>query len=210
LGIPCSFVWGFSAKWLPVFLGLRPVRGGGLLWAVVLNSLGVLTSPFSIKATVVLLVAGVATAIHALRLMEPVERPAKIKGVHSRPVFIRLAYIWALFAAILGIWAASVADAGGIWGASRHALTVGFLSTMVFAIGQRVLPAFSGMRLLFSTKLMFLALLLLTSGCVMRVSSEVLAYQGLLQSAWSWLPVSALIGMSAVTLFALNLFATFI
>jgi hypothetical protein len=25
---------------------------------------------------------------------------------------------------------------GGIWGASRHALTVGFLSTMVFAIGR--------------------------------------------------------------------------
>ena len=84
-------------------------------------------------------VAGIAIAIHALRLLEPTERPAKIKGVHSSfPLFIRLAYIWAMVAAILGIWAASVADAGGIWGASRHALTVGFLSTMVFAIGQRV------------------------------------------------------------------------
>ena len=44
----------------------------------------------------------------------------------------------------------------------------------------------------------------------MRVGSEVLAYQGLLQSAWSWLPVSAVIEMIAVTLFALNLFVTFI
>jgi hypothetical protein len=44
----------------------------------------------------------------------------------------------------------------------------------------------------------------------MRVSSEVLAYQGLLQSAWSWLPVSAVIEMIAVALFALNLFVTFI
>jgi uncharacterized protein involved in response to NO len=171
----------------------------------------VLIAPLSIKTTVVLLVAGVATAIHALRLMEPAERPAKIKGVHSSfPLFIRLAYFWALVAAVLGIWAASVADASGIWGASRHALTVGFLSTMVFAIGQRVLPAFSGMRVLFSTKLMFLALLLLTAGCLMRVSSEVLAYQGLLLSAWSWLPVSAVTEMSAVSLFAVNLFATFV
>lgn len=210
-GFLVPFVWGFSAKWLPIFLGLRPVRGRRLLWAIGLNSLGVLIAPLSIKTTVVLLVAGVATAIHALRLMEPTERPAKIKGVHSSfPLFIRLAYLWALVAAILGIWAASVADASGIWGASRHALTVGFLSTMVFAIGQRVLPAFSGMRLLFSTKLMFLALLLLTLGCLMRVSSEVLAYQGLLQSAWSWLPVSAVTEMSAVTLFAVNLFATFV
>jgi uncharacterized protein involved in response to NO len=210
-GFMVPFVWGFSAKWLPIFLGLRPVRGRRLLWAVGLNSLGVLIAPLSIETTVVLLVAGIATAIHALRLMEPAERPAKVKGMHSSfPVFIRLAYVWAVIAAVLGIWASSVTDASGIWGASRHALTVGFLSTMVFAIGQRVLPAFSGMRVLFSTKLMFLALLLLTVGCLMRVGSEILAYQGLLQSAWAWLPVSAVTEMSAVTLFALNLIATFI
>jgi uncharacterized protein involved in response to NO len=124
-----------------------------------------LTSTFSIKATVVLLLAGIAAAIHALRLIEPAEQPAKIKGVHSSfPVFIRLATFWAMVAANLGLWAASVADAGGIWGASRHALTVGFLSSKAFAIGQRILPAFSGMLLLFSTKLMFLTLLVLTAG----------------------------------------------
>jgi hypothetical protein len=49
---------------------------------------------------------------------------------------------------------------------------------MVFAVAQRVLPAFSGMRLLFNTKLMFLAMLALTVGCLLRVSSEILAYQG--------------------------------
>ena len=54
-GFLVPFVWGFSAKWLPVFLGLRPVRGRRLLWAIGLNSFGVLTSPFSIKVTVVLL-----------------------------------------------------------------------------------------------------------------------------------------------------------
>ena len=210
-GFLVPFVWGFSAKWLSVFLGLRPVCGRRLLWAVGLNSLAVLITPLSTKVTVVLLVVGIATAIGALRLLEPAERPAKTKGVHSSfPLFIRLAYVWAMIAAVLGIWAAFVADASGIWGASRHALTVGFLSTMVFAVGQRVLPAFSGMRLLFSTKLMFLALLLLTAGCLMRVGSEVLAYQGLLPSAWAWLPISAVTEMSAVTVFAFNLFATFV
>jgi len=204
-------VWGFSAKWLRIFLGLRPVRGSVLLWAVVLNSLGVLAAPISIQATVCLLLAGLLTATYSLRLLEPPERPAKVNGVHpSFPIFARLAYLWAAAAAVLGIWAAFLGDARGVWGASRHALTVGFLSTMVFAIGQRVLPAFSGMRLLFSTKLMFLALLLLTAGCLLRVSSEVLSYQGLAQSAWSWLTVSAITEMSAVSLFALNLFATFV
>jgi hypothetical protein len=97
----------------------------------------------------------------------------------------------------------------GIWGASRHALTVGFLAMMVFAIGERVLPAFSGMRLLFSPKLMFLAMSLLATGCLLRVSSEILAYQDLVRSAWSWLPVSAIIEMVAVTLLTVNLFLTF-
>lgn len=46
---------------------------------------------------------------------------------------------------------------------------------MVFAFGQRVLPAFSEMRLLFSAKLMFSSLLLLAAGCLLRISSEVLA-----------------------------------
>jgi uncharacterized protein involved in response to NO len=79
---------------------------------------------------------------------------------------------------------------------------------MVFAVGQRILQAFSGMRLLFSTKLMFVALLLLTARCLMRVSSEILAYQGFTSSAWSWLPISALTEMAAVMIFAMNLLMT--
>jgi len=210
-GFLVPFVWGFSAKWLPVFLGLPPIHGRVLLAAVILNAAGVLAALAGlILPTAVLLLAGIAVAAYALRLFELPPRPAKIKGVHSSfPVFVRLAYAWALVAASLGIWAASVPNSHGIWGASRHALTVGFLATMVFAVGQRVLPAFSGVRLLFSTKLMFLAMLTLTVGCLLRVSSEILAYQGFAHWAWSWLPVSALTEMTAVTLFAVNLFATF-
>ena len=57
---------------------------------------------------------------------------------------------------------------------------------------------------------MFLALLLLTIGCSLRVSSEVLAYQDILRAAWTWLPVSAVCEMTAVTLFAVNLLVTFV
>ncbi len=210
-GCLVPFVWGFSAKWLPVFLGLRVVRGRILLLAIALNSGGVLLAlGGTIFPATVFLLAGLVTAITALRLFEPAERPAKVKGVHvSFPFFVRLAYIWAMIAAFLGLWAAMSRNSSGIWGASRHALTVGFLATMVFAIGQRVLPAFSGMRLLFSTKLMFCSLLLLAAGCLMRVSSEVLAYQGIVPSAWSLLPTSAICEMAAVTVFAFNLLITF-
>ena len=79
---------------------------------------------------------------------------------------------------------------------------------MVFSIGQRVLPAFSGMKILFSPKLMFAGLVLLSLGCVMRVSGEVLAYQSLLVAAWTWLPYSAALELGAF--FAFNLLATFL
>ncbi len=210
-GFLVPFVWGFSAKWLPIFLGLRPVRGRVLLGAIVVNAAAVVAAlAGAIGLTVWLALIGITTAVGALRLFEPTAQPPKLKGVHtSFPVFVRLAYVWAICAAGLAIWAAQASDASGIWGASRHALTVGFFATMVFSIGQRVLPAFSGMRLLFSTKLMFASLLSLTIGCVLRVSSEIMAYQHLVAGAWSWLPVSALTEMAAVTIFAINLIVTF-
>jgi hypothetical protein len=111
-----------------------------LLLAVVLNSLGVLAAFLSRGSVAVLfLLAGITYAVYALGLFEISERPPKVKGAHSSfPSFVRIAYGWALVAAGLGIWAASAGRSQGIWGASRDALTVGFLATVVFAIGQRV------------------------------------------------------------------------
>jgi uncharacterized protein involved in response to NO len=87
---------------------------------------------------------------------------------------------------------------------------VGFLATMVFAIGQRVLPAFCGMRLLYSTKLMFASLAFLNFGCLLRVASEIPAYEANLHAAWTTLPISAFTELTAVTLFALNLGVTLV
>jgi uncharacterized protein involved in response to NO len=210
-GFLVPFVWGFSAKWLPVFLGLKGTRVSLLLRAVIVNTSGVLAALVGwMRLSMLLLAAGIVLAIYALRLFEPSERPAKTGGVHaSFPAFVRIAYAWAIVAALLGIWASMTATAPGIWGASRHALTVGFLALMVFSIGPRVLPAFSGMRLLFSPQLMFWGLALLSSGCTMRVVAQILSYQGMAASAWAWLPGSAITEMTAVTLFAANLLITF-
>ena len=145
-GFLVPFVWGFSAKWLPVFLGLRAVRGRVLLLAVAVNSVGVIAAMTGwMRLAVLLLLGGIIVAVWVLRFFERTQQPAKVKGVHATfPVFVRLAYVWAIIAAALGIWASSVEGSHGIWGASRHALTVGFLATMVFSVGPRILPAFSG------------------------------------------------------------------
>jgi uncharacterized protein involved in response to NO len=205
-------VLGFNARWLPVFLGLRSLRPRFLYAAVVAGwaASALMLRGWAVYAMALLPVAAVA-AIIALRVFEPSIRPGKLNGVHrSFPGFVRGAYVWLLAASALSVAAALADREGGIWGASRHALTVGFLATMVFAIGQKVLPAFCGARVLFSVRLMFASLLLLNAGCMLRVISEVLAYEGFAPWAWPVLPVSAVTELTAVTLFASNLAITFL
>ena len=211
-GFLVPFVWGFSTKWMTVFLGLKPVRPRLLLGALVVNFAGVVLTllGWGAEATAFFVVS-TALAIAALRMFEPARQEPKTRGVHpSFPFFVRMAYGWLLVAALLGVGAAVWDSSGGIWGASRHALTVGFIAVMVFCVGQRILPAFAGMRLLWSTRLMFAGLLLLTIGCTLRVSSEVLAYQGYANWAWSVLPISALLELAGITAFAINISGTFI
>jgi hypothetical protein len=211
-GFLVPMVWGFSSRWLPVFMGLRPLRGSLLLVAAGLNTAGVVVGFFErFTAAGILLLGGAAIAIVAIRFFEPAAKAAKTIHVHeSFPIFIRIAYGWLLIAATLGIWASRAGEAPGIWGASRHALTVGFIAAMVFSVGQRILPSFCGMRVLWSPKLMLVMLVLLMTGCTLRVTSEILAYQNYAAWAWNILPVSALIELAAVTLFAVNLFVTFL
>jgi hypothetical protein len=159
-GFPVLAVWGFNARWLPVFLGIREPSSNGLMAALAASAGGLAAALFGYLqiATLLLLIASILATI-ALGVFERPQKPAKTLGVSpSFPAFVRGAYVWLLVAAALGVYASQADAHGGIWGASRHALTVGFLSTMVFAIGQRLLPAFCGMRVLFSKGLMWASL----------------------------------------------------
>jgi hypothetical protein len=204
-------VWGFSARWLPVFLGLKPPNERALRYALALSIAGVLlamTGFMQAEHWVIATAAVIAVAAFQL-FSKPLQKP-KTTGIHvSFPVFVRIAYLWMVLATLLGIGSAYFDHAHGWIGASRHALTVGFISTMVFAIGQRILPAFAGMRVLYSPRLMLACLLLLNAGCLLRVSSEVLAYENYWPVAWHVLPWSAVCELAAVTLFATNMLLTF-
>jgi hypothetical protein len=121
---------------------------------------------------------------------------------------MRIAYVWLLIASLLMIWAAAEPLSLGIGGAGRHAITVGFLMTMVFTVAPRMLPAFLGRKKLFSENLMFYALLLTNTGCLIRVSSEIIAYQHYASWAWILLPVSATLELTGVVLFTINMIGT--
>lgn len=209
-GVLAPTIWGFNARWLPIFLGLRQPRGNVLSAAYGLSLVGILATFLSYMpvATVAFLLAALL-AIDGLHVWQPAVNPPKVVNVDPRfPWFVRITYAWLLISSGLGMLAVVWDSSGGIWGASRHAITVGYVAGMVFTIGQRVLPAFSGMRVLWSTRLMFWSLLLLFSGCLLRVLSEPLAYEQIWAPAWKILPVSAIIELLAVSIFALNMGVT--
>jgi uncharacterized protein involved in response to NO len=211
-GFVVPVVWGFSARWLPAFLATSKPSVHWFRTALCLVVAGVLlgVAGWPKPATISFATSAVAIGF-ALRFTERPHGRAKTQGIHpSFPVFARLPYAWLIVAALMSVWAAFADVHGGIWGASRHALTVGFAATMVFAIGPRILPHFAGIQNIFSKRLMFFSLLFLQTGCLLRVSSEPLAYEGLASSAWKVLPVSGMLELSGVLLFATNLALTFL
>ena len=119
-GFLVPFVWGFSAKWLPIFLGLRPIRERWLLAGLGLNSIGVFAALLGqIRFAAIGLCGGILISTWALRLAEPAQQPPKTKGVHSSfPTFIRLAYLWAIMAGSRNL---GVGDSGFSWDLGRIA-----------------------------------------------------------------------------------------
>lgn len=204
------FVFGFSTRWLPVFAGLQPSRD----WvprtlAPILAAGAIVVLAGWWLPGAFLWAAAAAVAVTGLNVFRPAVAKAKTQNVHPTfPWFLRFAYGWLLISATLGLCSAFSPATMGLSGAGRHAFTVGFIATMVLTIGQRVLPAFAGMKLLHSPVLMFLSLAALEVGCLLRVSGELLAYSGWWPLAWSWLPFSAGLEVAAFTLFAYNLART--
>ena len=196
-------VLGFSARFLPALLGLvAPSPNGARLTLI----LAALSAMFWLADSALLATAGsfltAVAGIWTIRVFHPAIRAPKTRAVDSLyPYFARIAFAWLLVSSILAFGASH----GGMLGASRHAFTVGFLSTLILAIGPRILPSFLNSRELKSIVLMRISLFLLTTGCLVRVISEPLAYGGHLPLAWSLLPASAVAELTALFLFAVNL-----
>jgi len=209
-GVLVPTIWGFNARWLSIFGGFRKPDGTHLLVAYGLSVAGVAAVFFQFwNVSAALLLVAALLAIEALHVWEPSVQPAKLQGVHaSFPYFLRIPYLWLVVSCVLNVLAVHYDQSGGVWGASRDAITVGFIAGMVFVIGQRVLPSFCGMRILWSTRLMLWSLLLLQIGCALRVIFEPLAYENYWKFGWKLLPVSAIVELTAVTMFAWNILAT--
>jgi hypothetical protein len=91
-------------------------------------------------------------------------------------------------------------------GAWRHALTVGFITSMILGVGYRIIPVFMKQPLA-STRLMLVSAALIIIGNLARVTLELLTIGG-----WTWsyrlMGISGVLELSALILFAGNLAAT--
>jgi len=57
---------------------------------------------------------------------------------------------------------------------------------------------------------MFAGLAFVTLGCMLRISCEIIAYQGYAAWGWSVLPISALCELAGLTIYAINILGTFV
>ncbi len=205
-GFTVPAAWGYSTKFVTILLGLQQPLHRAARWLCA-GIVGVVfcasTQRFLIADLLALILT--VTAIWALRVFLPTARKAKLVGVYRHySAFVHLAYVWLVVGSILGLAADLLPSATGLGGASRHAVTVGFLATLIFAIGPRILPSFLNGRELYSSPLMAASLWILNLGCLLRVSSEAVAYSSA-GIAWAVLPVSALLELTAVVLFVVNM-----
>jgi len=224
VGFVTFWIFGVSLRTLPVFMGLRdrPRLAAGL---VVPLSAAVATLAiaeglflrdgseaarlaFGIgSAAVGLLLALFVFALGVLAPSTALPEPGVDRGSEK---FIRLAYAWLIVSGgmLLLFSRAIFAGAGldhALVGAYRHALTVGFITTLMAGMALRIVPIFRGVPL-YSPRLRDWTFWLLLVGNTIRV-----LFQALSAANPAWLRVAGVSGileLAALILFAVNLWKT--
>ncbi|MGH9449381.1 MAG: NnrS family protein [Terriglobia bacterium] len=207
-GFAVTVAWGFSTRFVTIFLGLQsPIHRAAQRLSIGVVAIVICALVRQFLLADLFAMALTCYAVWAIRIFHHPARPPKLVGVYGRyPAFIRLAYGWLVVGAVLGVVADLAPRITGLEGASRHAITVGFIATLIFAIAPRILPSFLNGRELYSIRIMAVSLWLLSVGCLLRVLSEAVAYSG--GMLWSVLPVSAFLELGAVIAFVVNMAVT--
>jgi uncharacterized protein involved in response to NO len=156
------------------------------------------------------LAAGLAAFTWSLGILGPVGESEPGVDRHYEK-FLRLGYVWLLISggmlAVFSILALAGKEMDHAYvGAYRHALTVGFITTIMVGMASRIIPVFKGVRL-HSPLLLELTFWLLAVGNLMRVLFQSLsaAYGPL------WLRVagaSGVLELAGLLLFGYNLWKT--
>ena len=225
VGFVTFWILGVSLRTLPVFMGLVARESLAAALAVPLAASVALLSVSEAlflrsggaAARIGFGLGGIAVALllvlftRALGVLSPRHDPAEPGLDRGYEKFVRLAYAWLVLAGLMLLVFSIVALRGGALdhayvGAYRHALTVGFITTMMVGMACRIVPVFRGVPL-WSARLREVTFWLLAVGNVMRV-----LFQSLSAAAGPvWLRaagISGLLELAAILLFAVNIWKT--
>lgn len=220
-GFAQNSIYGFGQKLLPGLLRGGSTRQGlfGIAW--IAHNAGVLVLCLSHLADLngiawvgsVSILAGALFYVAALRGMlhrRPVaSRPEAGHGLLPR--YVQVAFGWLLIGLVM-LAAGDLAEVvrgsappHAYLGALRHALTVGFMTTLILGVGQRLIPILEH-RLLAWPSLVGPIFVLIVVGNALRVATELAT---LVWPAAFWImPFSSVLELAALSLFTANVLRT--
>jgi hypothetical protein len=220
-GFTLNAIYGFGQKLLSGIVGSGTPRSGALettFWfhngGVALLSLSHAAWP-SVAGPLGIILLAVAAFSYALgmrgflRTRRSSSRPEAGQGILR--CYVQLAFFWLLAGMTMLLAAHLYWQVRGetiphaCLGAIRHALTVGFMTTLILGVGQRILPIL-GHTLLPWPRLVLPILLLVGLGNLLRVVTELATPVS--TAAFALMPLSALLELSALSLFTANALRT--
>jgi hypothetical protein len=211
LGLATNAIYGFGIRLIPGLLNIRQLRPRWFGFALLMHNAGLCLfliprRPSQIAGAICMLVGVSFYLIGMDGLRAKPSRP--IYGIDVRGhVLIRVAFFWL----VCGLAMILVQQFHPEWphaysGAWRHALTVGFVMTMILGVGYRMIPIFIRQPLA-STRLMLASAVLIIIGNAGRVTLELLTIGG-----WAWsfrlMGITGVLELAALILFAVNIAAT--
>jgi hypothetical protein len=225
-GFAMNSIYGFGLRLLPGLLGIGSPTSTPIEITCWLHNMGAAVlvaaeeAPWARAFGAGAIAAGAALYVIGMRgLRGRRPPPSAERAVAARPEigerflrrYVQLAFVWLLVS--LTMLAAS--GARSIWshqapshafiGAARHALTVGFMTTLILGVAQRLLPVL-GQTLLAWPGLVRPMFAFIAVGNLLRVGSELATDYW--PMAYRAMPVSALFELTALTLFAANCLRT--
>jgi hypothetical protein len=211
LGLGTNAIYGFGIRLIPGLLNIGRLRPRYFSLALILHNVGLclFLNPRRIVSTTgaALMFAGSIAYLVGMRgLRSEPSRP--IYGVDPRThALIRIAFFWL----VCGVAMILVNELfprlpHAFSGAWRHALTVGFITTMILGVGQRIVPIFIKQPLA-STRMMLVSGVFIVVGNAGRVGLELGTISG---RPWTFrlMGITGVLELTALLLFAINLALT--
>jgi uncharacterized protein involved in response to NO len=180
-GFITVMILGVGTRLFPKFLGLEPPQSRPLVAALALLSAGVVLRVLGVAPVLasVLQLAAVASYVLALNVFGRPSRTLHAPDAAARlHKWIRVGFFWLIVAGALMAFADVYAGITGgsapreVVGAYRHAVTVGFITTIAVGVALRIVPLFHGAPL-YSLRLEQVAFWLLLVGNLCRVVFQI-------------------------------------